>query len=117
MSKSQHGGWPYHHLPKETNKTIVLELVAVDRERGMRVGEKEIVYPRGENQLGNTCSQGNRITKRAASKMHGKPQSKAEERGMTRANITDQHKLSKTETGRDIEMETGCAHHSANTLA
>ncbi len=72
MSESQYVSvWPYHYLPKETNKTIVLELVAVEREWGMREGEKEIVYPHGENQLGNTCSQGNRMTNKAASKMHG----------------------------------------------
>lgn len=52
MSKSRHSGWPYHHLPKETNKTIVLELVAAERERGMRVGEKEIVYPQGGKPAG-----------------------------------------------------------------
>lgn len=87
MSKSQYGGWPYRHLPMETNTTIVLELVAVDRERGMRVGEKEIVYPQGENQLGNTCSQGNRITKRAASKMHGNQPRVKRKRG----NDTSEH--------------------------
>lgn len=52
MSKSRHSGWPYHHLPKETNKTIVLELVAAERERGMRVKEKEIVYPQGGKPAG-----------------------------------------------------------------
>lgn len=33
MSESQYVRvWPYHYLPKETNETIVLKLVAVERE-------------------------------------------------------------------------------------